>query len=83
MLTTLLCINEQDNELFRKVVSGDFKYKDGKDKYIDLEKFFGNKFKDNNETLEITIKIEDYISIFIHHYERVKREHLQTPSNTL
>ncbi|WP_206705561.1 KAP family P-loop NTPase fold protein [Marinomonas colpomeniae] len=79
MLTTLLCINEQDDELFRNIISGDFKYKDGTVKDIDLRKFFENRFKDNNETLEITINIEDYISIFESDYERVKRKNLKTP----
>eukprot|EP00914_Ancora_sagittata_P006056 GHVO01012221.1.p1 GENE.GHVO01012221.1~~GHVO01012221.1.p1 ORF type:complete len:567 (-),score=26.50 GHVO01012221.1:149-1849(-) len=85
ILTTLLCINEQDDELFRNIISGDFKYKDGtdkdgKDKYINLREFFKNRFKDNNETLEIKIDIEDYESSCAHHhYNEIMHAQPQTP----
>ncbi|WP_394183751.1 P-loop NTPase fold protein [Marinomonas posidonica] len=80
MLTTLLSINEQDNELFRNIISENFKYKDGNDKDINLEKFFENRFKDNNETLQIAINIESYETLFGRYYEEIKRTLPQVPS---
>ncbi|MGO3346188.1 MAG: KAP family P-loop NTPase fold protein [Marinomonas sp.] len=84
MLSTLLCINEQDNDLFKNIISGDFKDKEGKDKHgndkhINLRVFFNNRFKDNNETLQIAIHKENYETLFGRHYEEVRRTLPQVP----
>ncbi|MEL0614862.1 KAP family P-loop NTPase fold protein [Marinomonas arenicola] len=84
MLSALLCINEQDNGLFKNIISGDFKYKEGKDKngndkYINLREFFENRFKDNNETLQIAIHIENYETLLGSHYKVVQQTLSQAP----
>jgi len=84
MLSALLCINEQDNGLFKNIISGDFKYKEGKDKngndkYINLREFFENRFKDNNETLQIAIHIENYETLLGYHYKEIQQTLSQAP----
>lgn len=60
MLTILLCINEQDDELFRKIVSGNFKYEDPNGKDIKLEKFLNDKFNNEEHFFEFDIISEKY-----------------------
>ncbi len=64
MLTTLLCINEQDNDLFRKVISGNFQYED---KDIKLEAFLNGKFNNEKHVFEFEIKVDKFRSAFHHH----------------
>ncbi|MEL0638532.1 P-loop NTPase fold protein [Marinomonas sp. TI.3.20] len=81
LLTSLLCINEQDNNLFKNIISGSFKDIDESSKSIDLKAFLDHKFQDNKDTLKITIKIEDYASLFINesNYQKAHKKQLQTP----
>lgn len=64
MLTTLLCINEQDNELFRKMVSGNLKNEGTNGKGIKLEKFLNDKFNNEEYLFEFDIILEKYKETF-------------------
>ena len=53
MLTTLLCFYEENNELFRKVVSGKLEYKDNQDKDLGLNGYIENRFENCESIIEM------------------------------
>ncbi|QUX90256.1 NTPase KAP [Marinomonas sp. A3A] len=63
MLTTLLCFYEEDNELFRKVVSGKLEYKDNKDKDLGLNGYIENRFENCESVIEMRINPKEHIPV--------------------
>lgn len=73
MLTTLLCFNEKDNQLFRDLLSGEFKRKDENQKDITVKDFFEAYFDKNEATCEIDIKVDNYGHVLTNRYEQIKQ----------
>jgi hypothetical protein len=63
MLTTLLCFYEENNELFRKVVSGKLEYKDNKDKDLGLNGYIENRFENCESVIEMRINPKEHIPV--------------------
>lgn len=63
MLTTLLCFYEENNELFRKVVSGKLEYKDNQDKDLGLNGYIENRFENCESVIEMRINPKEHIPV--------------------
>ncbi|WP_417559593.1 KAP family P-loop NTPase fold protein [Marinomonas sp.] len=73
MLTTLLCVNEKDNQLFRDLLSGEFKGKDKNQKDITIKGFFEAYFGQSESTFDLDIKVDNYDYILANRYEQIKQ----------
>ncbi|MFT2099765.1 hypothetical protein ACMUMQ_15640 [Marinomonas sp. 2405UD66-6] len=73
LLTTLLCINEQDNELFKNIASGNFQYQDTNGNDIKLEKFLCERFENKQCILNFEVCLEEYREFFSKQHSQSKR----------
>ncbi len=63
IMTTLLCFNEEDNELFKKITSGKLVHKNNKDKDLGLNGYIENRFENCESVIEMRINPKEHIHV--------------------
>ncbi|KZN13893.1 KAP family P-loop NTPase fold protein [Marinomonas sp. TW1] len=69
MLTTLLCLNEEDHKRFQDIVAGRFEYKSKGGKDIFLSGYLSERFEQNNGILKIQINPSEDSNAFKNPYK--------------
>jgi hypothetical protein len=69
MLTTLLCLNEEDHKQFQDIVAGRFEYKNKDGKDIFLSGYLSERFEHNKGILKIQINPSEDSNAFNYRYK--------------